>query len=260
MADVGETLGRVGLHPLVAPQWFCLKPPFIQSIDMQKVDLAEGPWRSAPMPDHAPAQSDRIRVLVADAHPLILRGLSAAVGDDAGLELVGEAADGRSVVRLNGSLRPDVIVLPLRAAGIDGIDVVRQVCNSDHRAKIIAIVEPGRPIQAQLALRAGAAACVYPCINNPDFACLIRRVLDGESGHGSARWGRVSHDIPTLREVDVLRRVGYGRSNGEIARDLGITIETVKAHLRTLYTRLGARDRTHAAVLGYQLGLIPRRR
>lgn len=211
------------------------------------------------MPDRATTPSDRIRVLVADANPLMRRGLSAAVGDDTGLELVGEAADSLSVIRLDATLRPDVIVLPLRSAGIDGLDVIRQVCRRDVPPRIIAIVEPGRPVQAQVALRAGAAACVYPCINNPDFACLVRRVVEGDSMHGTARWGRAGHDIPTLREVDVLRGVGCGRSNGEIAEDLGITTETVKAHLKTLFTRLGARDRTHAAVLGYQLGLIPRR-
>ncbi|WP_089979624.1 response regulator transcription factor [Luteibacter sp. UNCMF331Sha3.1] len=204
--------------------------------------------------------SPSIRVLVADPHPLIRRGLSSVVADAERVTIVGEAADGAEVLALATSLEPDIVVLPLRMPKVDGLDVIRRARMGRHRPRCIALVDPGRKLHAHLALRAGASACVFKCISRPDLACLIARVHEGSLSHGLDRWGRAGHEVPTLREVDVLRRVGLGRSNGEIARELGITIETVKAHLKSVFVRLGARDRTHAAVLGYQLGIISRAR
>jgi DNA-binding NarL/FixJ family response regulator len=207
-----------------------------------------------------PQTHPSIRVLVADPQPLVRRGLASVAEADPHLLLVGEAADGAEVLHLTSALRPDVLVMSLRLLEVDGLDVIQRVRAARPRPEVVALVDPGRSVQAQLALRADAAACVYKCVSKDELARVIRRVHEGKGMYGAERWGRAGHDVPTLREVDVLRSVGLGRSNADIAGELGISMETVKAHLKNLFTRLGARDRTHAAVLGYHLGIISRAR
>lgn len=213
-----------------------------------------------PQPCPSPSSKSFIRVLVVDRHPLIRRGLAVAAGGDSGLSVIGEAADGAQALELAGSLAPDVVVLSLRLPKVDGLDVIGRLRSLQPQAKVIAMVDPGCTMQAQLAIRAGARACVYVCISREELGRLVRHVHEGAIVQDPERWGRAGHGVPTLREVDVLRCVGLGHTNRQIAADLGISLETVKAHLKTLFTRLGARDRTHAAVLGYQLGIISRAR
>lgn len=213
---------------------------------------------NCPVPmSHTPGS---VRVLVVDRHPLTRRGLAAAVTGESGLSLAGEAADGAEALLLASTLQPDVLVLSLRLPKVDGLEVIRRLRVEADKPKVIALVDPGRTMQAQLAVRAGASACVYVCISKEELGRLVHEVHSGALVQDAERWGRAGHDVPTLREVDVLRCVGLGRTNGQIAADLGISLETVKAHLKNLFTRLGARDRTHAAVLGYQLGIICRAR
>jgi DNA-binding NarL/FixJ family response regulator len=205
----------------------------------------------------------RITVLIADDHPVVRQGLQVLLSVQDGIEVTGEAADGREAVRLAAELEPDVILLDLKLPVLDGIAVLKDLRAWGSRARVLVLTSAVEPALATLAVRAGAAGLVYKDID-PD--ALVRAVRSVHDGHlvlapeaarlvvGSGNSPAAGLGALTAREREVLALVADGRSNREIARELGVSEKTVKAHVSAVLAKLGVADRTQAAVFAVRHG------
>jgi DNA-binding NarL/FixJ family response regulator len=194
----------------------------------------------------------RIRVLIADDHPVVRQGLRVLLEVQDDLEVVAEAADGAEVAALAASTAPDVIVLDLKMPGASGPDVITDLVASRIPARVLVLTSVTEPAAAQAAIRAGAAGLLYKDVDPDALVRAIRSVHDGNlllSAEAAAVLVRQDAGPPlTPREREVLGLIATGRSNREIARALGITEKTVKAHVSSLLGKLGVQDRTQAAL------------
>ena len=173
----------------------------------------------------AAALKDRIRVVLADDHPVVRDGLAAMVNQQADMEVVGEAGDGEEAIALYEQHRPDVMVLDLRMPKRDGVAVVQRVLEI-----------------------------------NPKACILVMTTYDGDEDTSSTvaakALQRMAKPSLTQRELDVLQLVAEGRSNKDIARRLSITEGTAKTHVKAILTKLDAISRTEAVAVAHKRGLI----
>jgi DNA-binding NarL/FixJ family response regulator len=197
-----------------------------------------------------------IRVLVVDDHPVVRQGLRTFLDAQDDLAVVGEAVDAASCVAAASALDPDVILLDLRMPGGDGVQALRELAAAAVRAKVLVVTSFTEPSAVLPAVRAGAAGCVYKDVDPPALAAAIRAV---HAGHvllhpDVARLLSAAPPAPppavrlTGREREVLGQLARGRSNREIARDLGMAEKTVKTHVSAILAKLGVQDRTQAAL------------
>lgn len=203
----------------------------------------------------------RIRVLVVDDHPVVRQGLRTFLDLQDDIVVVGEAHDSASCVAAAEATSPDVILLDLRMPGGDGVEALRALHRPDP-AKVLVITSFTDPSAVLPAVRAGADGYVYKDIDPPALAAAIRAV---HAGHvllhpDVARLLTDSGPPPevahlTAREREVLAEVARGRSNREIARQLGLAEKTVKTHVSAILTKLGVQDRTQAALYAVRSGL-----
>jgi DNA-binding NarL/FixJ family response regulator len=208
-----------------------------------------------------------IRILVADDHPIVREGLVAILGTQPDFRVVGEAGNGLDLVRLAGELRPDVVMLDLEMPGIDGVEALRRMLASDPalRAIVFTVFDTDERIVA--AVRAGAQGYLLKGAPREEVFNAIRVVSQGGSllqpviaskllKHVSSGGPAEDLDALTDREVEVMRLLGQGKTNKEIAAALDISERTVKFHLSSIYSKLGAGNRTEAVALAAQRGLI----
>jgi DNA-binding NarL/FixJ family response regulator len=216
-----------------------------------------------------------IRVLVADDQELVRTGLRMILEAQPGLRVVGEAADGRRAVQLAEELRPDVCLLDIRMPGMDGIEATRRLAGRGvvNPLAIIVITTFDLDEYVYGALKAGArgfllkdagpellvqairAAAAGDALISPRItARLLERFADLDA---SARAAQPAEPL-TEREEEVLRTVARGRTNEEIARELHISLSTVKSHLASLMGKLGARNRVEIAVWAYETRRVGR--
>jgi DNA-binding NarL/FixJ family response regulator len=211
-----------------------------------------------------------IRVLLVDDQRLMRDGLRALLEVQDGLEVVGEAEDGRAAVTLAVDLRPDVVVMDLRMPGMGGVDATRELAARLPTARVLVLTTFDDDEYVFAALEAGAAGYVLKDVPAHNLAGAIRAVHGGGMHLGGRVGSRVvgelsrlrgKEDLPvqpgsdphgmhdlTPRERDVLRLLGQGATNAEIAARLVISEGTVKNHVSNLLTHLGLRDRTQAAL------------
>jgi len=201
-----------------------------------------------------------ISVLMADDHALIREGIAYAISRETDMRIVGEASNGQEAVALFERFRPDITLLDLQMpvmSGLDALLAIRRICPT---ARIIIVTTFPGDVQASRALRAGAAGYLLKGSMRKDLADTIRRVDAGErripyevaatlADHASA-------DSLSPREVEVLRHAAAGSSNKRIGLGLGITEETVKGHMRSILSKLGANDRTHAVTIAMKRGFL----
>jgi DNA-binding NarL/FixJ family response regulator len=194
-----------------------------------------------------------IRVLIVDDHPVVRQGLRSLLSVQDGFSVVGDAADGPSAVTLAESLRPDIVLLDLKLPGMDGIEVLESLRASS--ARVLVLTSATEPERARKAVRAGAAGVLYKDIDPDALVRAIRSVHDGNLLLAAEAAGSVLRDgagdrsdALTSREREVLAAIAEGRSNREIARLLGVSEKTVKAHVSSVLAKLGVQDRTQAAV------------
>jgi DNA-binding NarL/FixJ family response regulator len=197
-----------------------------------------------------------IRVLVVDDHPVVRQGLRTFLDTQDDLTVVGEAADAASCVRAASTLDPDVILLDLRMPGGDGVRALHDLRAAGTRARVLVVTSFTEPSAVLPAVRAGAAGYVYKDVDPPALAAAIRAV---HAGHVLLHpdVARLLADAPaapppvvrlTGREREVLGELAQGRSNREIARNLGMAEKTVKTHVSAILAKLGVQDRTQAAL------------
>ncbi|MFE2916272.1 response regulator [Kitasatospora indigofera] len=214
-----------------------------------------------------------VRVVLADDQPLVRSGLRVLINDTPDLEVVGEAADGEEAVRLAAELAPDVVVMDIRMPGMDGIEATRRIMAGQGRTRVLVLTTFDEDEHVHGALRAGASGFAVKDMALDDILAAVRVVAAGDAliapgvtrrliadflagaRAGSGRAPRPLEGV-TDREREVLTLVGRGRSNGEIADDLFISVATAKSHVARLLSKLGARDRVQLVIIAYEAGLV----
>ena len=210
------------------------------------------------------------RVIIADDHELARAGLRNMLAGDRGLELVGEAANGREAVSLCLELQPDLALLDVRMPEMDGLAATRAIKQACPATSVIIITTHDHYDYLLAALRAGAAGYMLKDISRQELLIAVRQVLRGESilnGELAARAlrrlasegvrydGRPPERL-TPREREVLQLLAQGQTNREIAGALSLSVGTVKIHVEHIIAKLGVSDRTQAAVRAVESGLL----
>jgi DNA-binding NarL/FixJ family response regulator len=197
-----------------------------------------------------------IGVLIVDDHPVVRQGLRALLEVQDDIVVAGEAGDGPAAVALATESRPDIVLLDLKLPGMDGIAVLQALRSSGLR--VLVLTSATEPSAATQAVRAGAAGVLYKDIDPDALVRAIRSVADGNVLLAPEAFGSLVRgsraDTLTAREREVLSRIAEGRSNREIARLLGLSEKTVKAHVSSVLAKLGVQDRTQAAVYAVRHG------
>ncbi|MFJ8649308.1 response regulator [Streptomyces sp. NPDC093546] len=211
-----------------------------------------------------------ITVLLVDDEPLVRAGLSAVLGAQPDIEVVGEAADGAAVLPLVRRLRPDVVAMDVRMPLMDGIEATRLLLRTvPDPPKILVVTTFENDEYVYGALRAGADGFLLKRSRPAEIAHAVRLIAEGESllfpaavralaaeyGNSDAR-AALERAALTQRESAVLRLMARGLSNAEIAAELVVGAETVKTHVSAVLAKLGARDRTQAVIAAYESGFV----
>ena len=200
------------------------------------------------------------RVVIADDHPTIRAGLRALLLSHDDLVVVGEACNGRDAITLWQETRPDVGLFDLRMPTLDGIEALRLIRESQPQAAVIILTTFGRDADIERAVDAGARAYLHKDADLSEILACIRSVRTGaprELGRMKSQLSNRAAEEPlTLRESQVLDHIANGWSNRRVAEALGIGVGTVKTHLKRVYAKLYARNRTEAVVIARRKGLL----
>jgi DNA-binding NarL/FixJ family response regulator len=204
--------------------------------------------------------ADRIRVLVADDHPVVRTGLAAVIAQEPDLQLVAQAENGERAIALFREHQPDVCLMDLRMPVLDGVEAIRKITREFPEARILALTTYEGDADIRRALEAGARGYLLKDMLLSDVITAIRMVRRGERVIPTAIAVRLA-EFPersdlTDREVEVLQLVARGLSNKEAARAIGRMDETVKIHLKNIFAKLGVADRTEAVTVALARGLI----
>jgi two-component system NarL family response regulator len=203
---------------------------------------------------------EAIRILVVDDHHVVRQGLVALLNIMPGIEVVGQAADGAEAIRLYRELNPDITLMDLQLPGISGVEAIRRIRQEAPSARFIVLTTFDGDEDIYRALEAGARAYLLKGMTVDELTSAIKAVHAGKTriapNIAEKLAERMSGQTLTAREQDVLERIAAGRSNKEIASDLEISEATVKTHINSLLGKLGVGDRTHAATVAIQRGII----
>jgi DNA-binding NarL/FixJ family response regulator len=196
-----------------------------------------------------------IEVLLVDDHQLVRSGLASLVDSAPDMTVVGAASQGREALDLLATIRPNVVLMDLSMPEMDGVTATREIVRVAPGSQVLVLTSFADRSRVREAIDAGAVGYVLKDADPADLLEAIRAVARGESPLDprvartllELRSANVNAEL-TAREQEVLGLVGQGRANKQIARTLGISERTVKAHLGNIYSRLGVADRTQAAL------------
>jgi NarL family two-component system response regulator LiaR len=210
-----------------------------------------------------------IRVLIVDDHKVVRQGLRFLLEQEDGIEVVAECADGPAAVRAVRALEPTVVLLDLFMPGENGLSVLAQIKRDRPATEVLMLTSSDADEHLLAAIRAGALAYLPKTAGVEQVIESVRAAARGESlldPRLAARLVREVREVATRRgpldslsprEVEVLGVLARGRSNRQIARNLSISEETVKAHVSSILAKLQLADRTQTAIFGLQHGLVP---
>jgi DNA-binding NarL/FixJ family response regulator len=202
----------------------------------------------------------KIRILIADDHPIVREGLMAVLGLESDLEVIGQARDGEEACRLYTQLNPDVLVLDLRMPKMDGVEVVTHLMSQRPRPQIIVLTNSAKAEDVRRALTAGAKGYLLKGAD-PDQVCdTIREVYTGKSSLPRDVAAKLADSMtqPELsqRELQILKQMALGKSNKEIGQVLYISEYTVKNHVKSILRKLNAIGRTEAIAIASERGIV----
>ena len=201
-----------------------------------------------------------IRILAVDDHVFVREGISVLVSTEPDLTLVGQASNGREAIQQFRAHRPDVTLMDLQMPEMNGLDAITAIRGEFPNAKIIVLTTYKGDVQILRALKAGAQAYLLKNTLHKELAAAIRavhagkKVLAPEASFEIAE--HATDDALTPAEIIVLRLIAAGNANKQIANHLNITEETVKSRVKNILAKLGAGDRTQAAMIGLKRGII----
>src|SRR5512142_2470857 len=217
--------------------------------------------------------SERIHVLIADDHLIVRDGLRLILETADEFELVGEAAEGAQAVQLAKKLKPDVVLMDLQMPHMDGLTAIEQIRAQEPDIAIVILTTYNEDDRMIRGLRAGARGYLLKDTDRETLLNTIRAAARGETllkpeilsrvlAHADSAPSAAPARTPggtelTEREKQVLQLIVRGAQNKEIAFQLNITERTVKAHLASIFNRLGVNSRTEAAALAIRMGLVP---
>jgi DNA-binding NarL/FixJ family response regulator len=216
-----------------------------------------------------------LRVVVADDHALVRHGFRSILASEDGIDVIGEADDGREAVAIAGSEQPDVVLMDIRMPVMDGIEATRLITTDPHLTETRVIVLTTFDLDEYVfgAIRAGASGFLLKGVEPSQLVSAVRTVAGGDAlleptatrrlieayVSGPEDRGPSAESLPedlTPREVELLGLIAGGSTNAEIADRLVISPLTVKSHVSRILTKTGARDRTQLVVIAYESGLV----
>jgi DNA-binding NarL/FixJ family response regulator len=206
------------------------------------------------------ADPGSIRILTVDDHPLVRRGIATLVGGELDMSLVAEASNGREAIQQFRTHRPDVTLMDIQMPEMNGVDAMIAIRGEFPEARIIVLTTYTGDVQILRAIKAGARAYLLKNSLHKELVEMIRCVHSGKKALSTeASMQLAEHatdDALTPAQIRVLRLIAEGNANKEIAEQLSVSEETVKGQVRNILSKLGANDRTHAAMIGLKRGII----
>ena len=204
--------------------------------------------------------SDVIRILSVDDHALLRGGIAALVSGQPDMMIVAECSNGREAIQQFRAHKPDVVLMDLQMPEMSGLDAIIAIRGEFPDARIIVLTTYAGDVQVLRALQAGARAYLLKNSVHKELLDTIRAVHAGKKTLSpQISYELAEHatdDALTKAEIDVLRLIAAGNANKQIADLLSITEDTVKGRVKNILSKLGANDRTHAAVIGLKRGII----
>jgi len=201
-----------------------------------------------------------IRILSVDDHLLLRAGVAALLAGQSDMTLIAEASNGREAIEQYRIHRPDVTLMDLQMPEMNGVEAMIAICGEFPDARIIVLTTYAGDVQVLRALKAGARAYLLKSLVRKDLVETIRMVHAGKKRMlpevAADLAEHATDDALSSREIEVLRMIAGGNANKEIAAQLSITEETVKGHIKNIFNKLGANDRTHAVTIGLKRGII----
>ena len=206
------------------------------------------------------AEPGPIRILAVDDHPVVRQGIAGLVAVHSEMSLVAEASNGREAIQQFRAHHPDVTLMDLQMPEMGGVDAMIAILGEFPEARIIVLTTYAGDAQVFRAMRAGARAYLLKNSLHKELLETIRSVHAGKRALSpEASYQIAEHstdDALTPAEIRVLRLIAEGNANKEIAAQLSVSEETVKGQVRNILSKLGANDRTHAAMIGLKRGII----
>jgi DNA-binding NarL/FixJ family response regulator len=201
-----------------------------------------------------------IRVLTVDDHPLFRIGVAALLASQPDMQLVAEGANGVEAIRQFRIHRPDVTLMDLQMPEMNGLEAMMAIRAEFPDARIIVLTTYTGDVQVLRALQAGARGYLLKTLVDTELLATIRSVHSGKKSRSAeASYQLAEHatdESLTPAEVEVLRLIASGNANKQIADRLAVTEDTIKGRVKNILSKLGANDRTHAAIIGIKRGII----
>lgn len=208
------------------------------------------------MPEHPKP----LRLLLVDDHFVVRSGIAASLALEDDLTVIGEATDAKEAVTAYETHKPDVVLMDLQMGETNGVDATATICHDHPDAKILVFSSFARDEDIYRAIRAGALGYLQKAAPRTELLEAIRQVAIGQRylprEIAQRLADRLARPEPSPREREVLALIAKGRSNKEVASDLGLSEDTVKRHVSNLMAKLGAQDRTQAVTEALRRGLI----
>lgn len=201
-----------------------------------------------------------ITILVADDHPVLREGVLAMLLNEADMKVVAQAANGREALEQFRRHRPDIVLMDIQMPEMSGIDAIAAILAEVPAARVIVLTTYRGDVSALRALRAGAVGYLLKSQLLNELVGTIRAVHAGmRSIPPEIAAELVAHlgdDALSEREIQVLRLVAQGNSNKKVASELGVSEDTIKAHMKNVCSKLSAKDRTHAVTIALRRGIL----
>jgi DNA-binding NarL/FixJ family response regulator len=201
-----------------------------------------------------------IRILVVDDHPLLRSGIAALLSTQVDMNLIGEASNGREAVEKFRAHRPDITLMDLQMPDMNGLDAMMAILGEFPQARFIILTTYTKDVQVLRAMKVGARAYLLKTMLDKELLDTIRavhtgkKILSAEASYELAEHS--TDDALTPGEIEILRLIAAGNANKEIGAQLSLTEDTVKGRVKSILSKLGANDRTHAAMIGVKRGII----